>query len=57
MIEKVIFESPRATLSRVDKRDPASGRQSHYFTVRVAAQPYGPFSWAEALSWYRRHKA
>lgn len=32
-------------------------RRGRVFSVEVAGGEYGPFSWAEALSWYNRHRA
>ena len=26
------------------------------YSVRIAGVVYGPFSWGDALAWYRRHK-
>jgi hypothetical protein len=32
-------------------------RRGNVFSVEIAGGEYGPFNWAEALAWYRRHKA
>lgn len=31
-------------------------RRGNVFSVEIAGGEYGPFSWGEALKWYRRHK-
>ena len=46
MKARVIYSTARVALLR----------RGSVFSVESAGGEYGPFRWAEALDWYRRHK-